>query len=236
MAKKFEYEAEDREQLIDHLVGNCVCESEALFNEDQRDMLEAMSDDRLSRFDDRPAANAEDDNEDLEESSEFDDDYEETPVINRKRPVPANARKKKPAPKPDPEEELEDEEDENMATNEAAEVEEMSEEAWLATAPPAIRELIANGRMKQEAHKDQLIASIVANSDNMFEADELSGKSIDELTKLSALAERKAPVVNEAQPVRRGNYVGQATPVVNKGHKESPLLPPVMDFSLASED
>ncbi len=52
-----------REEVIDHLTGNCDCEGQSKFNESDRDWLEDLDDAVLARLDDREATTNESEDE-----------------------------------------------------------------------------------------------------------------------------------------------------------------------------
>lgn len=90
MAKKLT--PEEREEAIGHLTGNCDCGMEPVFNEDNTDMLEKMTDAQLLLLVENSKAMMVDDEEEMEddeEEMEYDEEEEVVapPVRMKGKPV-----------------------------------------------------------------------------------------------------------------------------------------------------
>lgn len=94
-------------------------------------------------------------------------------------------------------------------------------EAYIAGAPPEIRDMLAQGLAANQAEKARLVGVITANKANVFTAAALNAKGTDELRGLAALASassQPAPLFSGAAAP-----VGNSAPVV-----EEPLVMPAM--------
>lgn len=114
----------------------------------------------------------------------------------------------------------------------------MTNEEFIASAPPGMREMLGHGLQAYEQKKTTLVASIVANEKCSFSAEQLNGMDIDALEKIAALA---TPTVNAAP---KPTYAGLAdqflahNPVVanvqglpnSSAVTEEPLEEPVFNF------
>jgi hypothetical protein len=85
----------------------------------------------------------------------------------------------------------------------AAAEKQLTEEEFLKTAPESIRTLVADKKAQDAAHKTALIATLKVAAKGVYSDEELAGKTIDELTKLTQLAKVDAPATD---------YSGRAIP------------------------
>lgn len=95
-------------------------------------------------------------------------------------------------------------------------------EEYINSAPPEIREVLANGVRMSVAHRERLTAEIKANKANQFTDDELKTKGISELEKLATMARAStAPVANyDARPAPNS-----VTPVANAADRFAAPMP-----------
>jgi hypothetical protein len=85
----------------------------------------------------------------------------------------------------------------------------LTEAEWMAQAPPEIRDMVSRHKAQEAAQKATLVATLKDNG--AFTEAELSAKSVDELTKLVALAGKTA------QPSGVVNFAAQGTPRAEEG-------------------
>jgi hypothetical protein len=146
--------------------------------------------------------------------------------------IVANAKKKKDEKDDDDEDEDEDEDEE---TTDNADV-----EAWLAKAPVAVQNTVRYAQRLEQRERDGLISKIVTNLEGQQKVrvlNRLSGKSLDELQDLAALAPKPVKVRNsvlDQGPI----YLGAAAPVSNRsggsnlqGDHTDPIPPSIMDYT-----
>lgn len=207
-----------RQQLIDHLVGNCDCKQDApLFNaESDLELLEGMSDEQLvATYHGSLSNNSEDDTdetedvENMDEEEEMDeedmeeDTEEEAPKGKGKFPF----FKKKVA---------------NSATFNEDDL------------PEEIREDLQFARNMKRQQKEQLIAKITANEGGLFTSKELMTKSVDELTKIASLVGNSDNKGSSVRTRKVSPRVGNGQPVkssVTNSDENDILDLPVMDYS-----
>lgn len=104
-------------------------------------------------------------------------------------------------------------------------------EAFLATAPPEFRDVLANSFEMHQQTKGTLIEKIVANERNKFSREFLTTKPLQELQGLASLmGEPKDAQTNNAVPM----FYGAATPASFAANvsatEETPLVAPTMNF------
>jgi len=104
----------------------------------------------------------------------------------------------------------------------------LTADEYIAQAPAEIQEVLINSKNVYDAEKNSVIASITANENNQFSAEQLADKSLDELRQIAALAKSAVPAMSANN---RFNFAGQA-PVANNTTpvKEEPMALPVVNF------
>lgn len=108
----------------------------------------------------------------------------------------------------------------------------VSAEQYIANAPPEIRDMLATGLRTHEQEKNKLVAVITANAKNIFTADQLNAKSLEELKAIAQLAQ------NEAPKPALGTFAGLADAFSrNAGQQvtEEPLGLPAMTYEGAGK-
>ena len=210
-----------RQELLDHLVGNCQCEEEAQFTEDEMDTLNHFSDTQLLALN-MASGDHEEDEEDDGES-----------VVT----LPVKKGKKKavtPVMEDDEEDEEDEEEVQNMYTFNEDDL------------PDEILEDLQFARNMKKQKKDQLIATITSNKEGLFGKRELQSKSIDELTKIASYVsnssngdeddEEQTPksVFNRQSNKRPKRLGGHQQRTTNNAELDDVLDLPIMNFSSGS--
>jgi len=104
-----------------------------------------------------------------------------------------------------------------------AENKEVTVDEYIENAPEGMRDVLRSGVKSHAVEKQKLIGKITANERNTFTADQLSLKSIEELTQLATLA-----AVPEAAPVVPAAHFGGQAPTapVDNEDEEEPLTVP----------
>ena len=110
-------------------------------------------------------------------------------------------------------------------------------QAFLSTAPPELagplHQMVANHNQQHAA----LVQSIVANSNNVYTAQELAGKPMAELQKLQSLINNSQPATqapNVPQPLFTGAAAGAT---LNSAPAEVPVLErPTMNFGTDADE
>ena len=99
--------------------------------------------------------------------------------------------------------------------------EKMTDQEWLAAAPPTVRSAVQNAMAIEQREKETLVRQLTANvSDEDAQerlAKTLMAKPLDELHDLMALAPAPAP-----EPAR-ASYMGAAAPATNKREEFDPI-------------
>ena len=209
----------ERKAIVDSLITNCDCG----WSEDDRPLLNSMNEEQLSRLNEQAdsigdillVANA--------ATEGFQDErgnsHRFNPEKNRWESVlnamPAFIKEKIAAADAEDEEESEDEEETTSKKKEKP-VENMTQEQWLAAAPPEMLAVFNYGSEQLKKEHDALIKTITANERNLYSVGELeaianSREGIKHLRKLAALAhvepKKEEPVANSL-PI----WMGAATP------------------------
>lgn len=202
MAKKLT--PEEREEAIGHLTGNCDCGMEPVFNEDNTDMLEKMTDAQLLLLVENSKAMMVEENE--EEEMESDEEME-MEMEDEEEMVPAPRMKRKPVA--------------NSYTFNESDL------------PEEVKEDLKFARNMRQQQKDGLITKITTNKSGLFSAKELQSKSIDELTKIASYVGNasSAPEKKFGKAVPRiGGH--RPAPINNQsGNDEDEILElPVMNY------
>lgn len=223
MAKANKLSEEDREVLVQELVGNCGC------HEDDTAVLNGLTDDTLLQL----AANAMAGEEAAEETPDGAEPEEEEVEPEEETPAPEKKGKKAPVG------------NKTITTNSQAKA--MTEAEWLAQAPEAVREDLAYARNQKQIKKQETVDLLVAN----VAEDKKSGLVINLLKKSQVdldLMVSLIPEPNEEytpQPTRNSrnsggnaaqrivaNYRGAAGSAVqpvrngrNQGPKRDDILP-----------
>jgi hypothetical protein len=94
----------------------------------------------------------------------------------------------------------------------------LTAEQYVAQAPPAVAGVLRRALAREQAEKDSLVASLVANQRNRFPKDALEAKDIEEL---KAMADLAAITVN---------YAGQAGGAMPQPKSGPPPMPAVFEF------
>jgi hypothetical protein len=188
--------AMDKKTLVDALIAN----SNSPFEEGDREFLMGKSVDVLQKLSAKPVANQLTAPKDLTEAEQakWDKMTEEERAAfleSRKAPAKKEATKEPPVA--------------------------MSAEQFISTAPPAYREMLIEGLQAHNTQKQSLISTITANKANVFSAEQLAEKSLQELRAIAALA---------AKPSTNFAGLGDGVGVTNS-KAEEPLVAPAMDFS-----
>lgn len=181
---------DERFDLIEGIVGNCKCK------ETEVTTLNELSDETLTVIANKFTADPGDD----------DEDEDEAPVKNEKKPVKkpvANAippqfvkgKNKKP-----PVEEADDEEEEVPVKNESRLTAEEQED-------------IAFARQMKLNQKNEKIKLITANANNAFTKEQLGAMPLDVLTNMAKLATPSEEDIVPVRNARRSNYSGAAAPM-----------------------
>ncbi len=104
----------------------------------------------------------------------------------------------------------------------------LTPEQYIANAPAGVRDVLQDSLFVHNAEKDQLVATIIANEDNLFQDADLRTKPIGELRAIARLANRTVTA-----NIQRPNYLGAAAgmPTSNStASKQTPLGLPTMNF------
>lgn len=102
-------------------------------------------------------------------------------------------------------------------------------EAYIAAAPPGIREVLQNGLAAHETEKSTLVAAIMANPKNVFNEAFLKDKSVPELRGIVAISGGQQTTTNQQQSRAMFIGAGGAPPITN-GHQQKPLVAPVFNW------
>jgi hypothetical protein len=186
-----------------HLIGEITANSD--FNED---ILENLTDNQLVA---------------LAEPDRLDE------LVNNAAMPPqlAKAQKEKAEPVMEEDDEEDDEEEEVVVAKKYPK--KMSTNQWMAQAPPELRRLVANAQRIEAEQRSQLIETITANEACPFTADDLKGRSLEDLKAFAAMA-----TVNSSGSLSSENYdfVGfGGAPVVNRSVPDAkPLTLPTAEY------
>lgn len=230
-----------REQIVDSLItnacscknkGKCGCKDKGVFQEEDREGLEGMSDERLVQMNNALVENGKKVavvNSLVTDGIDVGKDHY---VLNDDGTFVKAKKGAKPAKKDkaaDPDED-EDEGEEGVANNA-----EQNEEKWLKNAPTRIKGIVRNAMRLEDEQREQLIETITTNSNNRYTEEQLTAMETDDLENLAALA---GPAANsyededeEVKPRRRPNYLGAGVPSGGATHNrrfsdEDVLVPP----------
>lgn len=231
MAQKVALTDDQKEALIDNLIVNCE-EADGPWTEEDREVLNAFSDDKLQVLDRQQKlllANAEADDEEDEED-------EDEPAPKKKGKVPPQFAKNKKKTKMSCNEEVEDEE--APVINQKAKSKTTQE--WLDDAPDEIRSAVSNALAFERNQKQTLIARIVKNERNQFGKEYLKKRSLEELQGLAALAVNAGSEEDRSSSsVLVPHYAGVASPIMNLGedfaHEDQDMIPEPFDWSTPEE-
>ncbi|MDB4786197.1 DUF2213 domain-containing protein [bacterium] len=184
----------DREKVIDGLIANCDC-----WTEDDKETLNAMSDEQLTRH----------------------ETTVNTFVANQKKTeelttevatLTANAAKK----------------EEKEETIENEEKEPMTDDQWLEAAPPGIKSVVSNAMAWEDGERQRIINVIVnGKTDTQKEilTNRLKDKTIGELKDLSLII----PEEKEEAKIPVPSYIGSSVAVGNVQPKEEDYGEPMVD-------
>lgn len=186
-----------REELIEGLISN----EEGIFDEDDADRLEELTDNQLVALSDADALDAVVNNaaryEQIE--NECDGHYDK---MGKKKKSKAVA------------EEMVDEEDdeEEMTGNRHFNEEDLPEE---------ILEDLQFARNMKQQQKDQYIAKIVANKNGLYTKDELSRKPLNELQKIASYAATTNSDASDKDTKKRPKRLGVHIPTSNADESDN---------------
>ncbi len=192
----------DKKKIVDLLISN----ADTPWEEEDREHLMNLSEDRLSKLMQVNAFPAPKDLSDTEKAKwdEMDEAQRAAWLKTRKPPT-----KNDEPVTPEPEEKEGDEEPETT-------------ESYIAKAPAGVRAVLEDGLAAHNAEKTKLIAGITANKACKFSREQLAQKPIGELRMLAELAiPKKGPTANYSG-------LGDAPEVTNSA--EEPLVVPAMTF------
>lgn len=235
----------DRKTLVDNLISNCGCSGTKIFNEEDREYLTKLPDERLTALDagrNRMAAN-----EKTLANATKSFEYEGTTfVFNAEKG--AYEPKAKEAPKTvkiDGKDFVF-----NAATNsyvpataeittntKPPEEKPMTDEEFLRKAPPQVRAVVQNAIQIQNRERAELIERILATN-KTFTQDQLEKLPLDSELEVGKVGLRSlaamAPAQNEQQAPSLVNYFGASAPVTNlsKDDKNDILRIPTMNFDM----
>lgn len=166
-----------RDRIIDSLIAN----SEGPWEEEDREGLETLSDEKLERLYEYEQLAANADPADDDDVDDYDvDDGGEGAVANDKGCSCASCSGKKGV--------TANRRQQQVVKQRREEPREMSEEEYLANAPPRIRSAINNALRFEQERKEALIKTITANKRSRFTKEGLRQKDIPELEALAELA------------------------------------------------
>jgi len=190
----------DKEKLIKELIES------GLWNEDDREVLEAQEDgvlNRLKEVTEKAIAEKNELNKKVEEllknSEKADESKEEKPSEDENQTVSNEEINK---------------EDEPMTVDE-----------YIAQAPDDIQEVLKIGLATHQRMRDELIKAILANKNNVLTEEQLKEKSFEDLRAMAALAANEKKK-DETKSVF--NYIGQAP--VEEQTAEEPLELPTINW------
>jgi len=216
----------DRKAVIDGLVGNACCWTEA-----DRPVLNGASDETLVKLRDQAAKDKQ--NEAIANAAR--EGFTGKKVTDNELPAAlkeALDKKKAAAVKGGEEEEEEEVVEEKVKNKKPGCNQAQTEEEWLKAAPASVQNTLAYARQIEERERQTIIGKLTANvaaDKRQALAARLATKPLDELNDLLVLA--PAPAVNmQARP----NYVGAAAPVSNASADldDGDYLPvPTMDYA-----
>jgi len=220
---------DQRETLVDHLVGNCDCETEPMFGENDFDTLEKMDDVMLVNLA----------GEEFSETLGVNMEYKDKKGMKGKKKLKGMKSKKKETEK-DEEGDLKEystshlkkELDKRTKKVTANQETELDNEEWLASAPEEIRSVVVNAIQRENAQRDQMVAKITDNDKNIFTEDQLQKMTINQLTGITSLCE-ESEKVQESQDLSRTfpNYQGRSGVRVTGNKKETALVSEDLDYS-----
>lgn len=142
----------------------------------------------------------------------------------------------------------EEEDEEEMETNRggmkkkkkdytANEGEQVSLQDWMESAPPEIQRMVSNAQRIEKQEREQLVEQITANEGCPFTAEELNGRSTEDLQMFARMASAGSHKRVANSPVNFPNFAGAAgvSPTANRqADGPKPMgLPPSM---LAEDD
>jgi hypothetical protein len=109
----------------------------------------------------------------------------------------------------------------------------LTNEAWLAAAPPGIRSVVQNAMAVEAQQKEILVKAITENKGNRFTPDWLKTQDVPYLQSLVALA--TAGQTEQQYQQSPPMYLGASVPMptANSASTEEPLPLPVMNFEVA---
>jgi hypothetical protein len=101
----------------------------------------------------------------------------------------------------------------------------LTDDEWMAQAPPRVQEMIRNMQAREEEQKAELIATITSNENNKFSEEYLKTKNLEELDAIAALAHKPSQPAPKPAPMFYGG-----APVRNvKQHEEEALTVPTVN-------
>jgi hypothetical protein len=183
-----------KKEVIDGLITNCDC-----WTEDDRETLNAMSDEQLARHE--------------KTVSDFVANQKKTEELTTEvATLVANAKFVKKSDDEEEEEEEGKEKKKAVAKNE--ENKSMTDQEWLDAAPEGIRSVVANSMAWEDQERARLIDTIIAGKDDKVKevlTNRLKDRSLGELNDFVLLA----PEAPKETPKPVANYVGAAAPALH---------------------
>lgn len=233
----------ERKTLINSIIVNCDC-----WDKEDYDLLSNLDDEKLKKLDKsmsdnddttddttkkKPAKAADTEDEDTTNDDDGDNDASDDEE-DKKTSTENDVALLKEFSKKELEDELKKRNSSAPAakpTANAAKTKPLSEKAWLASAPVKIRNLVKNAMEAEQTQKEALIEKILSVPQNMFSAEELQAKGIEELAKLAQMVSGDTGSAMAAT-VPAANYLGMAAPLGNtKDSDEDLLIPPTINWS-----
>lgn len=183
---------EQKEKIIDDLIGNEGLEGDGPWKEDHREALNAMPEDLLEGLNQQRelAANA-------HKFKDGDAEYEESEE-NKKKVF------KKNLPKHPTKNEETPENGRETVANQGP----MTVQEWMDKAPPEIRSVVTNALNFEKKQRQELVKEITANKKCPFTVEYLNGRTMEELQGLAILATNKEEKESAQSSILTPHYAG----------------------------
>ncbi len=203
--------AKSKKELVDGLIAN----TRTQFKEDNRSFLEELKEEQLALLEpveadpktEKLSKNAEED----DDEDEDEDDEEDEKATTKKKDSKKTGKEKK-----------------ETAKNEAK-VQPESLDAYLAKAPPQVRQMINNGLKAYTTEQKRLIGIITSNKRNTFSEDYLKTQELGTLQAMAQLAQNDEEYSAPSAPMYMG-YAGPP-PMISNDNKEEAMGLPVYNDS-----
>lgn len=214
----------DRQKLVDGLIANSGFETADVWTEDDRDTLNAMTDEKLYSL-----AIAKQQLLDQQEVVNTVSQITGERKIEKLSAAVQNAFKPFQKKADEEDEDVEEDEEEEETTNQIRVPRQLTEAEFMKMAPPSIRQDLEFARQTQNKEKQELIGQITANvsGDDLDQAvNYLRTKPLGELRIIANVATKPAAPEYDVNVRRSVNYGGMAVPtgrpVTNKRPGEGP--------------